>query len=239
VARRANTSTLAADWIRQRQQERSDAVPATRDERARRHSWEITKVTGRFGFGARSYRGPRFSDGGQVWAGMSTMLRRGQGLEVPGCERDNMASGQDRSISRDPRYHTEQRRAGLRGRGHGADLGNHPGVTAPSGSVTGTFCPRRADEREDRDRVHIFVAEEAADGLRPTAYLMPGSAEPSRSRHRRQLSPVGAAAPRCTYAPGSWPWPGHVVLDRVDESARRYHLRAPGPTHPSSQHHRP
>jgi hypothetical protein len=48
--------------IRQRQREMSDRVHAAGDDRACQHGWEVTKSTGRFGFGARSYRDPRFSD---------------------------------------------------------------------------------------------------------------------------------------------------------------------------------
>jgi len=35
---------------------------AAGDERARRHGWEVIESTGRFGFGARTYRDPRFDD---------------------------------------------------------------------------------------------------------------------------------------------------------------------------------
>src|SRR5215813_7111566 len=35
---------------------------AAGDERARRHGWEVIESTGRFGFGARTYRHPRFDD---------------------------------------------------------------------------------------------------------------------------------------------------------------------------------
>ena len=38
----------------------SDRVLAGGDAFARENRWEITKTTGRFGFGARSYRDPRF-----------------------------------------------------------------------------------------------------------------------------------------------------------------------------------
>jgi hypothetical protein len=38
----------------------SDRIFAGADDLAREHGWMITKTTGRFGFGARTYRDPRF-----------------------------------------------------------------------------------------------------------------------------------------------------------------------------------
>jgi hypothetical protein len=52
-------------WIGRRQREMSNRVHAAGDECACQHGWEVTKSTGRFGFGARSYRDPRFGD--QRW----------------------------------------------------------------------------------------------------------------------------------------------------------------------------
>jgi hypothetical protein len=49
-------------WFGRRQRELSDRVHAVGDEQARQHGWEVTKSTGRFGLGARSYRDPRFDD---------------------------------------------------------------------------------------------------------------------------------------------------------------------------------
>jgi hypothetical protein len=49
-------------WVRRGQRELSARVHAAGDERARRHGWTVTETTGRFGFGARSYRDPRFED---------------------------------------------------------------------------------------------------------------------------------------------------------------------------------
>jgi hypothetical protein len=49
-------------WICRHQRELSIQVHAAGDKRARAYGWEITESTGRFGFGARSYRDPRFDD---------------------------------------------------------------------------------------------------------------------------------------------------------------------------------
>jgi hypothetical protein len=58
--RRYRVPARIAAWIGRRQQDLSDRVHAAADDRARRHGCEITKSTGRFGFGARSYHDPRF-----------------------------------------------------------------------------------------------------------------------------------------------------------------------------------
>jgi hypothetical protein len=47
-------------WVRRQQRALSDRVHAAGDERARGHGWTVTETTGRFGFGARIYRDPRF-----------------------------------------------------------------------------------------------------------------------------------------------------------------------------------
>jgi hypothetical protein len=60
--RRAGILTRMPAWIGRRQRELSDRVHAAGDEYARQRGWEITKSTGRFGFGARSYRDSRFGD---------------------------------------------------------------------------------------------------------------------------------------------------------------------------------
>ena len=44
------------------QRKLSDRVHAVGDGLARQHGWQITAGTGRFGFGTRSYRDPRFED---------------------------------------------------------------------------------------------------------------------------------------------------------------------------------
>jgi hypothetical protein len=46
--------------VRRRQRALSARVHAAGDERARSHGWTVIETTGRFGFGARIYRDPRF-----------------------------------------------------------------------------------------------------------------------------------------------------------------------------------
>jgi hypothetical protein len=70
-------------WIGRRQRELSDRVHAAGDEYARQHGWEITKSTGRFGFGARSYRDPRFDD--RRWQ----LARRRTEGPIIGCNEAN------------------------------------------------------------------------------------------------------------------------------------------------------
>jgi hypothetical protein len=48
-------------WIARLQRQLSDRIFADGDAFARVRGWEITKTAGRLGFGARSYRDPRFS----------------------------------------------------------------------------------------------------------------------------------------------------------------------------------
>jgi hypothetical protein len=59
---RAHIPARMSAWIGQCQQKLSDRLHAAGDERARQHGWEVTASTGRFGFGARSHRDPRFAD---------------------------------------------------------------------------------------------------------------------------------------------------------------------------------
>jgi hypothetical protein len=59
-----------AGWIARLQQQLAGLLFASRDAFAREHGWEITKTTGRSGFGARSYRDPRFAQ--------SAVVRQGQ-----------------------------------------------------------------------------------------------------------------------------------------------------------------
>lgn len=60
--RRAGFVARMPAWIGRRQRELSDRVHAPGDECARQHGWQVSKSTGRFGFGSRSYRDPRFDD---------------------------------------------------------------------------------------------------------------------------------------------------------------------------------
>jgi hypothetical protein len=47
-------------WIARRQRQFSDHLHADGDALARDRGWTIAKTTGRFGFGGRVYRDPRF-----------------------------------------------------------------------------------------------------------------------------------------------------------------------------------
>lgn len=60
--RRVGVLTPIPTWIGRHRRELSDRVYAAGDECAHQQGWEVTKSTGRFGFGARSYRDPRFGD---------------------------------------------------------------------------------------------------------------------------------------------------------------------------------
>jgi hypothetical protein len=60
--RRAGILARMPTWIGRRQRELSDWVHAAGDDRAHQYAWTVTESTGRFGFGARSYRDPRFED---------------------------------------------------------------------------------------------------------------------------------------------------------------------------------
>jgi len=65
-------------WARRHQRDLSDRIHASADERARRHGWEVNKSTGRFGFGTRTYRDPRFDDRQQRFSmapGRKALLR--------------------------------------------------------------------------------------------------------------------------------------------------------------------
>ena len=60
TAREHRPGTSRVEWFARLQRQLSDRVFADGDAFARRNGWEITKTTGRSGFGARSYRDPRF-----------------------------------------------------------------------------------------------------------------------------------------------------------------------------------
>jgi hypothetical protein len=57
---RASLAAHISSWIARRQRAISNVVHAGGDAIARAQGWEITASTGRLGFGARSYRAPRF-----------------------------------------------------------------------------------------------------------------------------------------------------------------------------------
>jgi hypothetical protein len=59
---RAGIAARVSAWVGRRQGELSDRAHSARDITARRHGWAVTQSTGRFGFGARSYRDRRFDD---------------------------------------------------------------------------------------------------------------------------------------------------------------------------------
>ena len=62
LRRRTGVPGEISTWIGRHQRELSDRVHAAGDGRARQHGLEITTSTGRYGFGTRSYRDPRFED---------------------------------------------------------------------------------------------------------------------------------------------------------------------------------
>ena len=58
---RTGISKRISTWVRRRQRELSDRIHAAGDAAARQHGWAITKSSGALGFGARSFRDPRFN----------------------------------------------------------------------------------------------------------------------------------------------------------------------------------
>jgi hypothetical protein len=60
--RRTGNPALKSAWIGRRQREVSNQIHAAGDATATQHGWTVTATTGRFGFGARSYRDPRFDN---------------------------------------------------------------------------------------------------------------------------------------------------------------------------------
>jgi hypothetical protein len=71
-----------ATWIGTRQQAVSDRVHATGDAHARTQGWTVTASTGRFGFGARTYRDPRF-DSRRNHAGPGSPARLAEPSRTP------------------------------------------------------------------------------------------------------------------------------------------------------------
>jgi hypothetical protein len=59
---RAGIAARISGWVGRRQRDVSDRVHAAGDAVARQHGWTVTATTGRFGFGVRIYRDPRFDD---------------------------------------------------------------------------------------------------------------------------------------------------------------------------------
>jgi hypothetical protein len=62
IRTRAGVVARISVWVRHRQHELSARIFAVTDDRARRYGWTITETVGRFGFGGRSYRDPRFDE---------------------------------------------------------------------------------------------------------------------------------------------------------------------------------
>jgi hypothetical protein len=61
TGRRADgTRGRLASWAARLQRQLSDRMFTEDDASAREHGWTVTKTSGRFGFGARTYRDPRF-----------------------------------------------------------------------------------------------------------------------------------------------------------------------------------
>ena len=73
---RGDVAARISGWVRRRQREVAAWVHAAGDDRARRHGWTVTETTGRFGFGTRVYRDPRFGD-------RRRQLSAGAGLRPP------------------------------------------------------------------------------------------------------------------------------------------------------------
>jgi hypothetical protein len=88
IRTRVRITARISGWIGRRQQELSDRVHAAGDAAARQHGWTVTATTGGFGFGARSYRDPRFDDRRQHLslsgqdAAMTPVRRRSGRLEI-------------------------------------------------------------------------------------------------------------------------------------------------------------
>jgi hypothetical protein len=60
TAQQHKPGTPPAEWVGRLLRQLSDRIFAGGDAIARENGWETTKTTGRFGFGARAYRDPRF-----------------------------------------------------------------------------------------------------------------------------------------------------------------------------------
>jgi hypothetical protein len=75
-------------WIVGLQQQLSDRIFADGDAFACENRWEITKTTGRFGFGTRTYRDPRFGQRAAAPSDseLSPSLRREEGQPQPASD---------------------------------------------------------------------------------------------------------------------------------------------------------
>jgi hypothetical protein len=62
IRTRNGVAARSSAWVGHRQRELSSRIHRAGDDRARRHGWTVTEITGRFGFKARSYRDPRFDN---------------------------------------------------------------------------------------------------------------------------------------------------------------------------------
>lgn len=71
----AGILAVASAWIGRRQRELSTRIHIAGDERARAFGWEVTQSAGRFGFGTRIYRDPRFDDRRRRLAGETQRSR--------------------------------------------------------------------------------------------------------------------------------------------------------------------
>ena len=94
IHRRAGAVARASTWVRGRQGDLSNRVHAATDERARRYGWEVTRSTGRFGFGARTYRDPRF-DGRRRQPSHGTTRLTGSDHSEASLEGNRPAHGPD------------------------------------------------------------------------------------------------------------------------------------------------
>jgi hypothetical protein len=61
IRTRAGIAARISGWVGRRQRDLSDRLHAAGDAAALQHGWTVTAGTGWFGFGARSYRDPRFN----------------------------------------------------------------------------------------------------------------------------------------------------------------------------------
>jgi hypothetical protein len=109
IQRRRGIAAGIFAWVGARQRELSDRVHAAGDAAAGQHGWTVTAATGRFGFGARSYRDPRFDDRRRQFSSPvalgPTSIRMGKALQTDRCPvaphqlRHRSANQRPRSLS--------------------------------------------------------------------------------------------------------------------------------------------